>query len=176
MDIFDVFRDRYSHKEKFLPTPVPLADLERIAHAGLQAPSGGNTQSVRLIILPDKDAIAPVCQASPAIGLETASAAIAVLTDKTVVSPVGFSFEKEDYAAAVQNMLLAATAMGYSSLWLDSPYFDPEREKQARAVLGVPDTYRLWATLPVGKPDGEGSRREKMPYEARLSYRKFGEK
>ena len=42
MDFFEAIEKRYSHKETFLPDPVPLADLERIAHAGLTAPSGAN--------------------------------------------------------------------------------------------------------------------------------------
>lgn len=174
MDIFGVFEARYSHKEKFLPAAVPLADLEKIAHAGLSAPSGVNRQSVRLIILPGRDALAPVCEASPALGLETAPAAIAVLTDKTVTPDGQMNFEKEDYSAAVENMLLAATALGYSSLWLDSPYFAPENEKRAREAMGAPEKYRLWAVLPIGKPNGEGSRREKLPFEKRVSYGKYG--
>ena len=173
MDIFEVFAKRYSHKEGFLPTPVPLADLERIAQAGISAPSGVNRQSVQLVVLPDRAALDPVCAVSPHGGLETAPAAIAVLTDKTVTPEGQMNFEKEDYSAVVENMLLAATALGYSSLWLDSPYFNPDREKQARDVLGAPDTYRLWAVLPIGKPDGDGSRREKLPYSARVSYGKF---
>jgi len=173
MDIFKVFKERYSHKEGFLSDPVPLADLEKIAQAGLDAPSGVNRQSVRLIILPDRAAIDPVCAVAPTIGLETTPAAIAVLTDKTVTLEGEFNFEKEDYSAAVENMLLAATAMGYSSLWLDSPYFDPEKEKQARAVLSAPEKYRLWAVLPIGRPNGAGSRREKLPFENRVSYVKF---
>ncbi|MCL2355580.1 MAG: nitroreductase family protein [Defluviitaleaceae bacterium] len=174
MDIFKAFEERYSHKEGFLPAPVPIEDLEKIARAGLAAPSGVNRQSVRLIILPNREAIAPVCAVSSAIGLETAPAAIAVLTDKTVTPSGEFNFEKEDYAAAVGNMLLAATAMGYSSLWLDSPYFDAKKEAAARAVLGASETMKLWAVLPVGKPDGTGSRREKLPFDARVSYVKFG--
>lgn len=174
MNIFDVFASRYSHKEAFLPDFVPLEDLNRIAQAGIDAPSGVNRQSARLIILPDRAAIGPVCAVSPAIGLETAPAAIAVLTDGTVTPEGQMNFEKEDYAAAVENMLLAATALGYSSLWLDSPYFDPEKMKAARVVLGAPDTYRLWAVLPIGKPDGPGSRREKLSFGERVSYGKFG--
>lgn len=173
MDIFEAIQKRYSHKEAFLPDAVPLADLEKIAMAGITAPSGCNRQSVRLVILQNRETLDPVCSASPAIGLETAPAAISVLTDKTVTPGGEFNFEKEDYSAAVENMLLAATAMGYSSLWLDSPYFDPKKEKEAREVLGAPDTYRLWATLPIGKPKGEGSRREKLPFEKRVSYGKF---
>ena len=51
MDFFEASAKRYSHKEKFLPDPVPLADLERIAKAGIEAPCGNNRQSVRLVIL-----------------------------------------------------------------------------------------------------------------------------
>ncbi|MCL1883993.1 MAG: nitroreductase family protein [Defluviitaleaceae bacterium] len=173
MNLFEAIEKRYSHKEGFLPETVPLADLEKIAAAGLAAPSGVNRQSVRLIILPNREAIDPVCAVSPAIGLETAPAAIAVITDKTVTPDGQMNFEKEDYSAAVENMLLAATAMGYSSLWLDSPYFDMAKEKLAREVLLVPDTCRLWAVLPIGKPDGKGSRREKLPFDVRVYYKNF---
>jgi nitroreductase len=173
MDIFTVFEERYSHKEGFLPDAVPLADIERIAKAGLSAPSGVNRQSVRLIILPNRDAIDPVCAVAPTIGLQTAPAAIAVLTDKTVTPDDAMNFEKEDYSAAVENMLLAATALGYASLWLDSPFFDSEKEKKARTVLCASDKERLWAVLPIGKPDGKGSRREKLPFEKRVSYGKM---
>ncbi|MCL1845823.1 MAG: nitroreductase family protein [Defluviitaleaceae bacterium] len=173
MDIFKVFEKRYSHKEGFLPDAVSLEDLKRIAEAGISAPSGVNRQSVRLVILPNRDAIAPVCAIAPTIGLETAPAAIAVLTDKTVTPSGEMNFEKEDYSAAVENMLLAATALGYVSLWLDSPYFDAKKEAAARAVLDAPETMRLWAVLPIGKPDGAGSRREKLPFDARVSVDKF---
>lgn len=176
MDVFRAFEERYSHKEGFLHDAVPLADLEKIANAGIAAPSGVNRQSVRLVILPTREALNPVCAIAPTIGLQTAPAAIAVLTDKTVTPKEDgiFNFEKEDYSAAVENMLLAATALGYSSLWLDSPYFDPKNEAAARAALGAPDSLRLWAVLPIGKPDGSGSRREKLPFDARVSYVRFG--
>jgi nitroreductase len=170
MDIFEAFDARYSHKEGFLPNAVPAEDLERIAKAGLAAPSGVNRQAVRLVILSNRAALAPLCAVAPTIGLETAPAAIAVLTDRAVTPADAFNFEKEDYSAATENMLLAATALGYVSLWLDSPYFDAEKERAARAVLGASDDYRLWAVLPIGKPDGTGSRREKLPFEQRVFY------
>jgi nitroreductase len=175
MDLFKAIEARYSHKEEFSPeAAVPIGDLEKIARAGITAPSGVNRQSVRLVILKDRAELGPVCAASPAIGLETAPAAIAILTDKTVTPADAFNFEKEDYSAAMQNILLAATALGYSSLWLDSPYFDPAKEKEARAVLGASEDYRLWAVVPIGKPNGEGSRREHLSFEERVSYGKFG--
>ena len=179
MNLFQAIETRYSHKETFLPTPVPLADLEKIAEAGFMAPSGVNRQTVRLIILPDRAAIDPLSKLTPHDGLNTTPAAIAILTQSPIDAngPMNhMTFEKEDYSAAMQNILLAATALGYSSLWLDSPYFNPQNEAAAREILGVPDGFRLWALIPIGKPDGPGSRRDKMPYEDRVFYSRFGAK
>ena len=174
MNVLEAMQMRYSHKEGFLPNLVPVADLEQIAKAGLAAPSGVNRQTVRLIILPNRAALDPLCALTPHIGLDTAPAAITVLTDNSLTPPGRMNFEKEDYSAAVENMLLAATALGYASLWLDSPYFDANNEKATREILGVPEGFRIWATLPIGKPDGDGSRREKLPFSARVSYERYG--
>jgi len=175
MDFFDVVKKRYSHKERFLSDLVPLADLERIAQAGIEAPSGVNRQTVHLILLPDRKSLNPVCAVAPTCGLETAPAAIAILTDSTITpTHDAVNFEKEDYSATMENILLAATALGYSALWLDSPYFDPQKRKEATAVLGAPETFILWAVVPIGKPDGEGSRREKLPFSSRVSYGTYG--
>ena len=173
MDFFEVIEKRYSHKEKFLPDKVPLADLEKIAKAGLLAPTGNNSQYVRLVILPDRDFIQPLCDVSPTDGMLTAPAAIAVLTDKSA-QMYQWNFEMEDYSAAAAQMLLAAAALGYVSLWLDSPYFDEVKQKKALEVLGAPEGYSLRVVLPIGLPDGEGTRRSKMPYNERVSYGKFG--
>jgi hypothetical protein len=177
MDIFEAIGKRYSHKEAFKPDPVPLKDLEKIARAGLTAPSGGNSQCVRLVILPDRKSLDPLHEISPNVtGLQTAPAAIAVLTDGSTQQGK-FNFELEDYAAATENMLLAATALGYGSLWLDFPYFSSETNQTAAcAYLEAPESYRLRVVVLIGKPDGPGTRRDKIPYEERLSYGKFGNK
>jgi nitroreductase len=174
MDFFEAVDKRYSHKDKFLPDPVPLEHLERIAKSGLAAPTGSNSQCVRLVILPDREAVQPLSDLSPHGGLMTAPAVIAVLTDSSTQTG-DLNFELEDYAAATENMLLAAVALGYESLWLDYPYFDKDTENAALEILGAPATHRLRVVLPIGLPDGEGSRREKLPFSARVSYRKFGQ-
>ena len=176
MNIFDVLEKRYSHKEGFLPDAVPLADLEKICAAGLSAPNGANRQVVRLVILPDRASLDPVCEVHPTIGLKTAPSAIAVFTDTTITPKDKdiVNFEKEDYAAAVTQMLLTAIGLGYESLWLDYPYFNLANKKKASQVMNAPDTMHLWAVLPVGKPDGEGSRRTRTPFSEKIHYGKFG--
>ena len=173
MDFFEAVEKRYTHKEKYLPDAVPIEDLEQIARAGLAAPSGNNAQSVRLVILPDRKALQPLCDVSPAVSLLTAPAAIALFTDGSTQRGET-NFEMEDYSAATENMLLAAVALGYASTWLDYPYLKPENEKAAREVLGAPDSCRLRVVLPVGMPDGPGSRRTKLPYGERVFYRQYG--
>ena len=173
MDYFEAVDKRYSHKELFLPNAVPASDLERIARAGLSAPTGGNSQCVRLVILKDKETLRPLCEASPHAGLASAPAAIALLTDSRVISG-DLNFEVEDYSAAATQMLLAATALGYVSLWLDSPYFDQDKQQAALSALGAPLGCHLWATLPIGQPAGAGSRRAKLPYNQRAFYGKYG--
>jgi nitroreductase len=173
MDFFEAVEKRYSHKERFLPESVPLTDLELIAKAGLAAPTGNNSQCVRLVILPDRTSLQPLCDIAPTEGLLTAPSAIAVLTDSSTQKGK-FNFEMEDYSAAAAQMLLAATALGYASLWLDAPFFDEAKQKAALALLGAPDTYRLRVVLPLGLPDGAGSRRGKMAFDERVSYRRFG--
>jgi len=195
MEFFEVIEKRYSHKERFSSTPVPLKDLELIAKAGLAAPTGNNSQCVRLIILPDKEAIKPLYDGSPSQILLTAPAAIALLTDGSVITGK-YNFETEDYSASAAQMLLAATALGYVSLWLDSPYFEEEKQKAALSALGAPvinprykaeetkerksennsgmNGYSLRVVLPVGLPEGEGKRRNKMTFEERVSYRVLG--
>jgi nitroreductase len=169
MDFFEAVEKRYSHKGRFLPDAIPLTDLERIAKAGLLAPTGYNSQCVKLVILQSRKEVEPLCSVVPTEGMLTAPAAIAVLTDSKAHNN-DHNFELEDYAAAATQMLLAATALGYASLWLDSPYFDEDRQKAALDVLGAPDRYRLRVVLPIGLPDGEGSRRVKRPFDERVSY------
>jgi len=172
MEFFEAVEKRYSHKERFLPDVVPLSDLERIAKAGLAAPTGNNTQCVKLVILQNREEVQRLCDVVQTDGLQTAPAAIALLTDSEGHRPP-YNFEVEDYAASAAHILLAATSLGYVSLWLDSPFFDDARQKAALKVLGAANKYLLRVVLPIGLPDGEGSRREKLPFEERVFYGKI---
>ena len=167
MDIFQAIKTRYSHKERFLPTPIPKEDMAKILEAGLTSPSGANAQSVHLLLLPNRDWIQPLYEIAKHPGLETAPTVIALLTDNAKQQP-HLNFELQDYSAACQNILLAATALGYSSLWLDYLFFDPTIQKAACKLFNAPDNFTLQVVIPIGLPDGPGSRREKHPIEERL--------
>ena len=175
MDLMEAVKRRYSHKQPFSDTAVPLEHLLQISEAGLMAPTGINSQCVHLIILENKNAIAPVLTASASKSLESAPTAIALFTDS--VGQTGMkNFEIEDYSAAAENILLAATALGYASVWLDSPYFSEAAQKAVCKALRVPETFSLRVMLPIGIPAEPGIRRPKKPFRERVFLNIYGEK
>jgi nitroreductase len=56
----------------------------------------------------------------------------------------------EDGSAAVENMLIAATALGYGSCWLEG--YTLPREQEFKVLLGIPKEKRLLTLVPVGVP------------------------
>jgi len=72
-------------------------------------------------------------------------------------------------AAAIQNMILMATALGLGSLWV-SPLFTEDIKR----LLGIPQTLKLVALVPLGYPirhlAGKALRR---PLETMVRYDKF---
>ena len=173
MDFFEVTKNRYSYKRIYKDTPVPLADLEKIAAAGLSAPTGVNTQCVSLIIIgrPELDKLEAVVHAN---SLASAPAAIALFTDPKLSENAWHDFTVEDYAAAAATMCLASVALGYVSVWLDGCFFDPLHQEGAKAALGLPERCHLRVVIPVGYPAEEEPRRPKKPFEARVSYGQYG--
>ena len=56
----------------------------------------------------------------------------------------------EDGAAAVENILIASTALGYGSCWLEG--YTLPREEEFKLLLGVPEEKRLLTLVPIGVP------------------------
>ena len=66
-------------------------------------------------------------------------------------------------AAAVQNMLLQAEALGLGACWMCAPLFCPDT---ARAVLLLPDDWEPQALIALGQTDGPRRERARLPGEA----------
>ena len=99
---------------------------------------------------------------------------ICVLT-REIIAYRGRTFYVQDYAAAIENMLLAIHALGYASCWIEGHITDVDRigDKMA-AILGVPEDYKLVAFLPVGIPAEAAKRVSKMPFSQRAWFNGFG--
>jgi nitroreductase len=56
----------------------------------------------------------------------------------------------QSVAAAVENLLLAAHALGYGACWMNPPFI---AKGALEAILGVEPPWDLQALVPVGRPD-----------------------
>ncbi len=146
----DLIGNRRSYRGKYRPVKVPREDLETILRAGLAAPSGCNKQTTSLIAVDDPEMLRRLHEViRPPVG-ETAPAMICVLTER-INAYRDRCFAVQDYAAAIENMLLAITALGYQSCWYEGHITDTDRiGDQMAVILGVPDRYDLVCFLPVG--------------------------
>jgi nitroreductase len=149
MEAFDALLGRRSIR-RFEPRPVGEPELKRILEAGMAAPSAGNQQPWRFVVLRDPQARADVAALSPhARMLVEAPVGIVVCGDLDAEKHPGFWVQ--DCAAAVENMLLAAHALGLGAVWLG---FFPreERWRGAQRVLGIPERVIPLAVLAIGPP------------------------
>jgi nitroreductase len=177
MDLFEAVEKRYSYRGAFADRPVPRSDLKRIVAAGLKAPSGRNAQTTSFVIVDDPrllEKIGAMHENNRAV--QTARAMIACVIDREPEAVYeGFSFQIEDCAAAVENMLLAVAACGYATVWIDG-WLRPEgRSERIGKLLGLPEDKTVRVMLPVGIPVKEGPRREKKPFHERAWFNRYGE-
>ena len=155
MDVFEAIEKRRSYRGKYKPVPVPRGDLEKIMRAGLEAPSGCNKQTVRLIAVDDTETMKKLLGVIDPPVAETAPAAICVLSQR-VNAYRDKCFAVQDYSAAIMNMLLAVTALGYRSCWFEGHITDDDRICDRIAdILNVPKDYELVCILPVGRAESD---------------------
>jgi nitroreductase len=99
---------------------------------------------------------------------------IACVADPRSVLP-GISFAVEDCAAAVENMLLALTDLGYASVWLDGVLRRDDIAGRIARLLGVPPDKRVRILLPVGVPAEAVPQKEKLPFAQRAWFNRYGQ-
>ena len=177
MDLFEAIQKRHSYRGGFTEQPVSREDLQKIVQAGLDAPSGCNAQTTRFVIVDDQTLLEKIGQMHPANkAMQQAKAYIACIIDKNPEAIYeGFEFQVEDCAAAVENMLLATTALGYASVWIDGWLRREDRNEKIGQLLGVPDTKIVRILLPIGVPAKEVRGPEKMAFNERAWFNKFGQ-
>ncbi|MBR3950114.1 MAG: nitroreductase family protein [Oscillospiraceae bacterium] len=174
MNTMDAISSRRSYRGRFLPDPVPREDLMRILEAGAQAPSGCNRQTTSFLAVDDPDVLTRLhAVIDPPVG-QTAPAAVCVLT-RRLIAYRDRTFYIQDYSAAIENLLLAITDLGYASCWYEGHITDTDRicDRMAQ-ILNVPGEYELVAFLPVGIPAEEAAPVRKQPLSRRIFVNTFG--
>ena len=175
MDLFDVIARRYSYRGQFTDAPVPREDLKKIVEAGIRAPSACNAQVISLVIVDDPSLLGQIAEVMGKRVCHSAHAMIACVADPRPVYG-NESFAAEDCAASVENMLLAITALGYASVWLDGVLRAENRAARIGRLLAVPDNQTIRILLPIGVPTEPGQPKERLPFERRAWFNQYREK
>lgn len=176
MEFFETVQKRHCYRGGFAGTPISRDHLRRIVQAGLDAPSGKNAQTTRFVIV-DEPArvrtIAAMHESNKA--MQQAQAFIACIVDEQAEMVYeGMSFQVEDCAAAVENMLLAATALGYAGVWIDGWLRAACRAEAIGNLLNLPDGKRIRVLLPLGVPTETYKSPAKMPFAERAWFNTYG--
>jgi nitroreductase len=173
MELFEATKERYSYRGSFIQIPLPEDDLRKIVQAGLDAPTGKNLQTTEFVIINDPDKLAQVraiFSEQPFIATAPAFIAAFFDADPQPAPEYAYSFEIEDAAAATQNILLAITALGYASVWLDGVLRSEQRAEKISRIIGLPDNKKVRILLPIGIAADEYPRRQKKPFEERVRF------
>ena len=155
-DTISAIMQRRSNR-KYQREVVPEGDLQTILEAGRQAPSAANRQPWHFVVVKDEKQKRTL---SEACSEQTWMADAGVIIAGVGKPGVSEKWYAVDVAIAMQNMILAATALGYGTCWIGA--FDQERVK---SVLGVPDEMCVIALTSVGVPADQPEARERMPTE-----------
>lgn len=150
MNALEAIRKRRSIR-KYTGEPIPRKDLEKVVDAGRLAATGSNRQPWDFIVVTDRAMIERLKVAAE--WMEKAAAIIAVVMDPSS------RWWVEDGSAAVENMLIASTALGYGSCWLEG--YTLPHEEEFKKLLGVPEEKRLLTLVPIGVPAEEPTREKK---------------
>ncbi|MBN1277200.1 MAG: nitroreductase family protein [Deltaproteobacteria bacterium] len=188
MDVFTAIKERRSCRN-FLPEPVKKEDIQRILEAAVWAPSPLNTQPWEFIVITKQDTKEELfSEARRCIkwGLETsgwkwlgsygaeflqsAPVIIAVIGDPEKTGIDAFQEEgtvayQHACAAAIQNMHLAAYALGLGSLWFT--FFD---RKEVRRILSIDRQKTPIALICIGKPAGEPIKTARKDVKEKITY------
>lgn len=163
VDVFKAIQGRRSIRE-FTSEKIADDDLIKILNSAIMAPSAGNCQPWEFVVVKDQSQKERLVRA--ALGqtfIAEAPVSIVVCANVPRTSRrYGRRGEDlyciQDTAAATQNILLTAYALGYATCWVGA--FD---EDAVAEVIKAPAGVRPVAIIPIGKPAEKPSPPQRMP-------------
>lgn len=133
--------------------PVEDAKIETLLKAAMAAPTAGNKQPWRFVVIKDKNTLKTLSANFHSMSMaEKAPLAIVVCGDLNATFPGdGAGYWIQDASAATENLLLAAHSIGLGAVWC-GVYPQAEKVEKVSEILGLPDGIMPLDVVPVGYP------------------------
>ena len=170
MNVFDAITTRKSVRE-YLDKPVEKQKLLKVLEAAHLAPSAGNRQEWRIIVVTDaslRKELASKATRHRLIG-EAPVILACCAADTDHVMPCGLKSFAIDVAIAIDHMTLVAVEEGLGTCWIGG--FDQDVVKR---ILNIPDDVQVVELLPLGYPvDGSAIAKNRMALDEIVKYEKW---
>ena len=158
---------------KYTNEPLTEGDISKLLRAAMSAPSAGNQQPWHFIVITDRQVLNEIPKIHPySHMLKEAPAAILVCGDLQLETHKGYWVL--DCAAATENILIAAQAMGLGTVWL-GVYPREDRIAGLQQLLGLPDHVLPLSLVAVGHPAEQKPPANRFNPE-RIHYNRWGYK
>ncbi len=147
MDILDFIKSRRSIR-KFLDKPVDKEHLDKILEAARWAPSAGNCQPWRFIVVTNRKKIKkfdPFFHQPWVMNAPTIIVVLSAPEDSRKRYGPTSEWYIQDCAAATQNILLMSHGLGLGAVWIGA--FSKE---DVRKELGIPSQYEVFGLVCLG--------------------------
>lgn len=159
-DFIELVRKRRTIRA-YKSKPVDDKIINQIIEAGKWAPSGNNMQPFEIVVIKEKNIIEQIenalGQSSEPKWRERSKVPVVLVVlgdprfcDAYPKGPVREEILHSSLSAAIENMLLASTALGLGgSAWKTVP---PYAAVKIKELLGIPQLYIVKALIPLGYP------------------------
>ncbi|RJP35269.1 MAG: nitroreductase family protein [Actinobacteria bacterium] len=151
MDVFEAMEKRRSVRSFDPAGDVPDEMVEELLRCACQAPSAGNVQPWRFIVVRDVEMKRELVAAALGQGFLAEAPVVIVVCADLAAHSLSYGqrgvelYSIQDTAAAIENLLLAATALGLGTCWVGA-----FREKDVVQALRLVKDLRPMALIPVG--------------------------
>lgn len=164
MNFWETVQKRRSVRHFDSEREVPPQMVERILEAAITAPTAGDRQPWHFVVVKDAKVRKAIAQSALRQDFVAQAPVVIVVCGEPERSGarrgqrLADLYTVQDTAAATENILLAATALGLGSCWVSE-----FREEALAEALGLSERFWPLAVIPIGYPlkEAAGGRRRR---------------
>lgn len=165
MSLVDILLSRRSVR-RYEKKTVPADVLKTILEAGRQAPSASNVQPWRFIVLTDDEIKEKLSHGRWNTFIK--DSAFTIVGCGYIGNDYGRKWSPVDTTIALQNMVIAAWALGIGSCWVGDFI-----EEEVKDLLSIPDDQKVVALVSFGYPAEQPGSKQKKPITEIVGYNGF---